>query len=386
MKKVKILSVGIGGYAAIYLDHLLNQKDPDFEIVGMVEPYPAGARHYAQLKELGVPTYASMEDFYAVDTADLAIITTPIHLHTAQILCALAHGSNVMCEKPLSGVSADEIQIRQAAEKAGKFVIIGFQWSYSQAILDLKADILSGRYGKGILLKSLVFWPRPKEYFTRGSGWGGRITIGDGQIINDSVVNNATAHYLHNMLFVTGPADGQSNEVVQAACDLLRTNAIENFDTATLRLTLADGVPCIYVVSHATEELVNPMFEYRFEKGTVTYKESDGQIIGTFSDGTVRHYGNPFENINRKIDEAIAHATDSTYVPPCGPQAAAAQVRCVEKIQKHPIRNVKPDCIREKVADGNHFLYVHGLDALLKKCYNEEKILSDYPEFQDLVN
>ena len=35
--KVKLLCVGIGGYAEVYLNALLAKEDPDFEIVGMVE-------------------------------------------------------------------------------------------------------------------------------------------------------------------------------------------------------------------------------------------------------------------------------------------------------------------------------------------------------------
>ncbi len=384
MKKVKILSVGIGGFAKIYLDYLLAKEHPDFEIVGTVDPYGKNAFHYEPLRALGVPEFESMESFYETHTADLAIITTPIHLHTPQILCALNHGSNVMCEKPLSGVSSDEELIKEAMARTGKFVIIGFQWSYSQAILDLKADILAGVYGKATMLKSLVFWPRPKEYFTRGSGWGGKITIDGGKIINDSVVNNATAHYLHNMLYVTG-GEGLSNEVVSVQADLLRTNNIENFDTATLRLTLADGTPCIYVVSHSTDTTVNPVFEYRFEKGVVTYNEADSQVIGRFTDGTVKHYGNPFENNNRKIDAAIAHAKTAGYRPPCDVTTAAAQVRCVERLQTNPIYSVKPALIREKELDGSHFLYVEGLDELLLQCYNGEKTLSDLG-FAHLVN
>lgn len=386
MEKVKILSVGIGGYASIYLEHLLANENPDYEIVGMIDPYPQSAKFYPRLKEMGVPMYESMEDFYAVSSADLAIITTPIHLHTPQILCALNHGSNVMCEKPLSGVSADEALLQEAIHRTGKFVIIGYQWSYSQAILDLKRDIKNGLFGKAILLKSLVFWPRPKEYFTRGSGWGGRITVNGGTVINDSVVNNATAHYLHNILYVTGPADGICNEVTELECDLLRTNAIENFDTATLRFTMANGAKGLFVVSHATEDTVNPVFEYRFEKGVVSYCETDQQIIARFYDGTEKHYGNPFDNVNRKIDVAIQHARESGFEPPCGVTAAAAQVRCVEKVQQHPIRNVNPRRIREKVTDGGHFLYVEGLDDLLMRCYREEKLLSDDPAYREVVD
>lgn len=114
MDKVKILCVGIGGYANVYLESLLKNENPTYEIVGLVDVYPDGC-HY--LKELEcIPLYSDIEDFYKENDADLCIITTPIYLHTRQILCALKNGSDVMCEKPLSGVSTDEKLIEEQAK------------------------------------------------------------------------------------------------------------------------------------------------------------------------------------------------------------------------------------------------------------------------------
>lgn len=383
MEKVKILSVGIGGYAQGYLDALLKEENPNFEIVGMVDVAPQNSAVYPQLVERGVKLYASMEAFYEEQTADLAIIVTPIHFHTTQILYALYHGSNVMCEKPLSGVSADEEILVKAMKETGKFVMIGYQWSHSDAILALKEDISAGVFGKAELLKSKVLWPRAKEYFKRGSGWGGKIHASNGAIINDSVVSNATAHYLHNMLYVTGGAHGVSNEVAELQCNLLRVNDIENFDTATVKFTMKDGTKGVYVVSHAVKDSDGPIFEYRFEKGIVTYAGEN--IVAKFADGTEKNYGDPFLNSNRKVYDAIANAKNDSYAPVCGVQAAAPQVRCVEMIQTHPIYNVRKEWIEENVVDGSHFLYVKDLNALLDKCYEEELLLEELPQMKEMV-
>jgi len=297
----------------------------------------------------------------------------------------LEHGSNVMCEKPLTGVSADQELLEKAMEKSGKFVMIGYQWSHSQAILDLKADITAGLYGDARMLKSLVFWPRPKEYYQRGSGWGGRIRAANGVVINDSVVSNATAHYLHNMLFVTGGANDKSCEVTDLEATLLRVNAIENFDTATVKFTLENGAKGLFVVSHSTKETNNPEFEYRFSKGIVKYNSTEKNIVGTLADGTVKTYGDPSQESMRKVYWAIAGCREPKYTPVCGVRAAAAQVRCVEKIQPNPILPVRKELVGEDVRDGSHFLYVEPLGALLRKCYEEETILSACPELKGLV-
>jgi len=386
MNTVRILAVGIGGFAQGYLHALLQEKAPDFEIVGMVDVAPQRSTCYAELVARGVPLYPSMDAFYEEKSADLAIIVTPIHFHTPQILCALEHGSNVMCEKPLTGVSADEKILVDAMERTGKFVMIGYQWSYAKAILELKADITAGLYGKPELLKTLVLWPRSNVYYQRGGGWAGKLRAADGTTINDSVVSNATAHYLHNMLYVTGGADGRSSEVTALDCTLLRTNPIENFDTATVKFTMDNGAQGLFVVSHSTKETVNPVFEYRFQKGIVTYGGAQAHILGTLADGTVKDYGDPFENATlEKIQVAIAATRDPGFVPVCGVQAAAPQVRCVEKIQTHPIHSVRQDVILEKVTETERFLYVDGLDAALQECYLEEKLLADCAKLKEWI-
>ena len=290
-RKIKMLCVGIGGYAHIYMKSFLERKDPDFEIVGAVDPYAESAADYTALKERGVRFFASMEEFYENNEADLALITTPIHFHTRHILTALDNGSNVLCEKPLSGVSADAEVIEARAREVGKFVMIGYQWSYSKAILDLKADVLGGVLGKPVFLKTFILWPRKEEYFRRGSGWAGRLLASDGTVINDSVAANACAHYIHNMLFVCGE-EYLAAEALDVKADLIRVNGIENFDNATIRFSLSGGGECLFIAAHSTDVNINPIFEYRFENATVTYKEG-GSIVARFNDGTEKDYGSP---------------------------------------------------------------------------------------------
>ncbi len=377
--KTKLLCVGIGGYAEVYLNALLAQNDPSFEIVGMVEVAPDRCRHYPALAAAGVPLYDTIEAFYAAHTADLAIITTPIFLHTRQVLCALQNGSHVMVEKPLCGVSAEEALINEAAAKAGKFVIVGYQWSYSNAINALKADVTAGVYGDPVFLKTLVLWPRPKEYFTRGTGWGGKRLAPDGTVMNDSVLNNATAHYLHNMLYVTGGAYGRAAEVCDLRCDLSRLNAIENFDTAAMRMTLDNGAEALCLVSHATEKLQDPLFCYRFTNGTVTF--DGGEIVGVTADGVERRYGNPGADVNQKIFEAIRAVSEPDYLPPCGVSTAAAQVRCIEKVQQTPIRPIRETAVKAR----DNFLFVDGLYELLLRCYEEETLPSDHAVYEEMI-
>ena len=379
-RKIKMLCVGIGGYAHIYMKSFFERKDPDFEIVGAVDPYASSAPDYAALCERGVRFYSDMEEFYKENYADLALITTPIHFHTRHILTALDHGSNVLCEKPLSGVSADAELIENRAREVGKFVMIGYQWSYSSAIQALKADVLNGVLGKPVFLKTFILWPRKEEYFSRGSGWAGKLTANDGTVINDSVAANACAHYIHNMLFVCGE-EYLAAEALNVRADLIRVNNIENFDNATIRFSLSSGGECLFIAAHSADVNINPIFEYRFENATVTYKEG-GSIVARFKDGTEKDYGSPNgAGSADKAYQAIAGCRDKDFKPVCTPYTAAAHTRCIESVQKEKIYNVKKEYVRKKET----LVYIDGFTDLLKRCYAEEIMLRETEEFERMV-
>ena len=380
--KISIVCIGIGGYANVYWKALFESREDDFEIVGAVDPYADSAQYFEEIKKRGIPVYSDMEDFYSERKADLAIITTPIHLHTRQILSALEHGSNVLCEKPLSGVSADAELIENRAKELGLFVMIGYQWSYAPAILALKNDAMSGKLGAPIKLKTKILWPRKKEYFTRGSGWAGKLRAKDGTVINDSVAANACAHYIHNMLFVCGK-DGFAAEPKNVKADLIRVNDIENFDNATVSFELDGGAKCLFVAAHSTDINSNPMFEYTFENAVVSYDENTKDIVAKFKDGEEKHYGNPFSggSDGGKSRVAINGCKTEGFKPVCTPYTAAAHTRCIEAIQTFPIYNVNPEYIKEN----GTLLYVDGLTAAMNSCYENEIMLSETESFKDWV-
>ena len=131
---VSILLVGIGGWGNTYVDALLsNLGRGDFRIAGAVDPNPQNLITWIS-NEMGIPIFSSMEEFYAVSKADLTVVSSPIHFHCEQTCTALAQGSNVLCEKPVSATIQEARQMIEARDKAGKIVAVGYQWSYSNAI------------------------------------------------------------------------------------------------------------------------------------------------------------------------------------------------------------------------------------------------------------
>jgi predicted dehydrogenase len=280
-----------------------------------------------------------------------------------------------MCEKPLSGVSADEACINAAAEKAGKWVMIGYQWSYSEAINALKADITAGVYGRPEFLKTIVCWPRPVDYFTRGTGWGGKLCGPDGTVMNDSVMNNATAHYLHNMFFLLGKEMTESAYADSLEADCFRANEIETFDTCTLRGRV-DGVPIYFAATHAAECNRNPAFVYRFENAVVTFTEDVEAVIrAKFNDGREVLYGNPFADEFKKLWDCV-DAVQKGQRPICTVKTAMAHTALIAKLHESTTYRPFPseDILLNAKADG---VYVKGLLKKMYRAYEEEKLLSE---------
>ncbi|MBR5870132.1 MAG: Gfo/Idh/MocA family oxidoreductase [Clostridia bacterium] len=379
-----IVLVGIGGYGVLYVDEILKDTDSGLcTFVGAVDPAAQASPRYETLCARGVPIYDTLEAFFAAHTADICCIAAPIQYHTAYSLTALKYGCHVLCEKPLSGDWRDGLLLDAVADREYKFVISGYQWSHSAAILALKRDIMDGRFGAPKHLKTRILWPRATSYFKRGSGWAGKRYAADGTPILDSVANNAAAHYLHNMLFVLGGCIDRAAMPVSVDAELLRVNPIENFDSCVLRMKLENGADALFVASHSTKEVSNPIFTYEFEHGYVTYAQEDKTgIVAVFDDGTTKNYGDPFADQMNKVRYAITACDQNHYDRglPCTAMTAVPHARTIAAISEAPIVDV-PDAMKEQImvgAKGDDPQYiVRGLKDALCACYERGCMLSE---------
>lgn len=379
-----IVLIGIGGYGTLYVDEILRDMDNGLcALVGAVDPAAKTSPRCELLCSRGVPIYDTPDAFFAEHTADICCIAAPIQFHTPYTLLALKYGCHVVCEKPLSGDFRDGILLDAIADREYKFVISGYQWSHSAAMLALKRDILDGKFGAPKHLKTRVLWPRAQSYFRRGSGWAGKRYAVDGTPIFDSVANNAAAHYLHNMLFVLGDRIDRAAMPVSVDAELLRANPIENFDSCVLRMKLEGGADALFIATHSTRENINPVFTYEFEHGTVTYaQEEKTGIIAVFDDGTTKNYGDPFADQMNKVRYAIRAADQGVYDRelPCTAMTAVPHARTIAAIAEVPIVDV-PETMIETVMIGaeknDPLRVVVGLKAALCACYEKGCMLSE---------
>ncbi|MBN2206808.1 MAG: Gfo/Idh/MocA family oxidoreductase [Candidatus Aminicenantes bacterium] len=375
---VTIVLSGIGGMGGVYVAELLDRADEGtFRIVGAADPEPRRCPRLADLEALGIPVVPALEDFYAGGRAELAVLSSPIPFHAPQTTLALSYGSRVLCEKPLAATVREAEAMREARDRFGGWVAVGYQWSFSEAIQGLKTDILAGAFGRPKRLSCLYLWPRDDAYYGRSS-WAGRIKDAAGRWILDSPANNALAHDLHNMLYVLGPATAQSARPVEVRAELYRANAIENYDTAAVRIRTDAGVEILFLASHAGRRDPGPVLSYEFERATVMASGRGADIKAFFPDGRVRSYGSPDEQPMKKLWDAIASVRNGA-APVCGIEAASAQTLVINGMQDSAPEIVDfPDALRrrEETPTGGR-IWVEGLDEVFERCYAEGALPSE---------
>ena len=376
---VSIVLIGIGGYGDNYLKLLLDSEDQTIaNIVGVVDIKPEKSQNYNRIVERNIPIYYSIEEFYAQSSADLAIISTPIHFHTYQTCYALSHGSHVLCEKPMCASPEEAKQIIEARDRAGKFVAIGFNWSFSPSVQQFKKDIMNGVYGKPKRLKTLTLWPRNKAYYER-SNWAGKIKDEKGNLILDSVASNATAHFLHHMFYILGLNKDQSTAIKQVTAELYRANPIESFDTCAIEVKTVEDIDIYFYASHAVTENIGPNFIYEFENAIISYSHNDThrKVTATFNDGTKKVYTDPEEERPAKLWKCIQAVASGDYDIDCGPEAAYQHVLCIDSIHKS-VPDI-PTFSNEltHVDEETQLTWVDGLDRILTNCYDNWSLPSD---------
>ncbi len=376
-KEVTVALVALGGYGRFYLRALFSEaaKMHNVRMVAGIDPMAERYDYLEPLREAQIPIYDDLEHFYAESAADLVVISAPIHFHAPFTCLALSRGADVLCEKPVAPTVQEVDAMAEAEVEAEGFVAIGYQWSFADAIQALKRDVMAGTLGRPLRLRTKVLWPRPASYYDRNN-WAGALKAPNGQWVLDSPVNNATAHYLHNMLYVLGETRETSARPVSVQAELYRANPIQNYDAAALRCHTEGGAELLFYSAHPVAENVGPIFDYEFEDAVVRYGvgEDAVNIIAHFKDGRVKNYGNPFADDTLKLWRSAEAVRNRASVPlSCGIEAARAHTLCVNGAQESvsDVMSFPETLVQRDCETGDCLTWVEGLQSVLEQCYDQ---------------
>lgn len=360
MEEIKVALFGAGGFGANYLTSLANPARPGVKLIAAVDPF---------VKECSMcPVYATSEEMYANHQPDLVVIASPIQMHAEQAIMAFEHGCHVALEKPIAPTMQEVREILAARDQSGKMLAVGFQFCIGQMLRDVKKDMKAGLFGKLKRMRSIVLWPRGESYYRLGVGWKGRKYDDVGRPIFDSVLENATAHYLMNMLFL-----GET-PLRDIQCATYRAIPIETYDTAVVRGKVGDDTQVLIAVSHVADpdKQQDPMWRYEFEHATLEFG-GVGQLgdhaVVHFDDGRVKTYGKTTlwntDNLWNIVD--AIRGEDTIH---CTGEMAALHTETMERLWE-----IQPEAtpFPEKwLAHKGEYTYVPGLAEALFNCYEND--------------
>ena len=373
-----VVLCGIGGYGRQYVQRLAPLNPAAGRLIGAIDPVAERASDYAALMTAGVPVWPDFGAFRASGVRpDLLVIASPIAFHGVQTCSALELGVAVLCEKPVAATLDDVRRMRTARDAAGRLLAIGYQWSFAPAIQALKHDILDGRYGAPRRFKAWVAWPRTSAYYGR-NGWAGRLHDAAGRPVFDSPVNNATAHHLHNLLYLLGDRPDRAAAPLHVEAELYRANPIESFDAACLRVATARGAEVLFYTAHCVPTQHDPEFTLEFEHGTVRHVFGTNGIVGTLADGSIRTYGEPDGDATQKLAISLATAHAGRIETPCGIEAAAMQTCVVNALQAATIHTLGAHVVaRQETNPGETLTFVPGLTATMQACFESNRLFAE---------
>jgi predicted dehydrogenase len=182
--------IGCGWIAPFHLAGLRKLgRQP--EIAWVADPDPNHARALA--REAGVHAIADYRS--GLPDIDCAFVLVPHHLHPAVTVNCLKAGCHVLLEKPIANSLAEADTMIAAAGQAQKTFMVAYPHRYKSGFRLFKQIIESGRYGKLMMLDSLIddsVEGYIAEWMTR------KDTLGGGCLFS------ASGHQLDIMLWISG--------------------------------------------------------------------------------------------------------------------------------------------------------------------------------------
>jgi predicted dehydrogenase len=183
----RVIHVGVGSFGQRWCSEFLaaNIADKTIEVVAIADINPQALKRGAEI--LGMSENRCHTDIakaFDENEADFCTVVVPPNHHEAVIDIALAHGCDVLCEKPIADTMSGSMRIARKVKEAGRKMAVTMSHRFDQDKTTLRTIVRSGRLGKVNTVSCRYFSDMRKHM-----AWGAlfRHTMDDPLIIEGAV-------------------------------------------------------------------------------------------------------------------------------------------------------------------------------------------------------
>lgn len=145
MERVRVAVVGTGRWG---INHVrVFTAEPRCEVVWVCDTATSGLERACAIAS-GANSTASYAEVLADESLDAVVLATPAVSHAEQAVQALEAGKHVFVEKPMALTVADAERVRDAAERAGRVVLVGHLMLYHSVFERVHELLASGELGE----------------------------------------------------------------------------------------------------------------------------------------------------------------------------------------------------------------------------------------------
>ena len=146
-KKLRIAFIGAGGIAGAHMSYLAKMND--VEIVALADINEAGmAKHADNYKIPKSNLFTDYKEMLKKISPDAVSVCTSNGAHMPASIAASKAGAHVLVEKPMAMNAKEAQAMIDAAKKAKKKLVIGFQYRFSPSSTFIKKHVDAGHFGK----------------------------------------------------------------------------------------------------------------------------------------------------------------------------------------------------------------------------------------------
>ncbi len=362
MTPVKTALVGISGIGG-YHRELLHTLDT-VELVAACDRWPERepvAQAAAKLEEWQVPLYQDLWKMLDEVEVEMALIATPHPFHAPYTLGCLERGLHVLCEKPVTVLAADGLQVARTAAQGKRQVAVDFQFTSYNHSQRLKEMICGGELGELREVVGVMEWFRADSYYER-SDWSGKRYY-DGLPCWDGVLMNQAVHLINSALQMgTAEAGFAAPERLQA--EVYRVHNIECEDLAAIRADLGEATLHLYATTCCDADYRTSL-EIVGTKGRASWDTERAVVHIDGRDELVLEEPNDRDAIHKNLVASIRGQEKRLYAP-----AAEALKATLTINGAYLSAGSIPRRTREDIA---------GLRELMDAAAEERKLLAEMP-------